>query len=160
MTTERTDNADATIQALIGAWSLDSFVETNLSTNVSHEPFGKAPRGYITFGPEGRILVVITADGRQAPHDLKSVSEADRVRLYDTVMAYGGTYECKGPGHVVFTIDISWNEKWTGEVQDRFVELSGNRLNITVGPQIGISGQLIKAVLSWTRVVKANERSN
>lgn len=152
MTAPQTPAQTPNAADLIGSWSLDSFVETNLTTHAKDEPFGPTPQGYISFGADGRILVAIVRSGRAAPANLKHVSEEEKSRLYETLMAYGGTYENAGAGRIVFHIDISWNEAWTGQAQDRYVEISGDRLFITVGPQIGIYGQPIKAVLSWTRV--------
>jgi hypothetical protein len=60
-------------------------------------------------------------------------SDAEKVRLFDSLFAYAGTYTL-GDDKVVHHLDTTWNQSWTGTEQVRFYKLSGNRLSIHGAP--------------------------
>src|SRR5437762_5599373 len=76
------------------------------------------PLGYITYGKDGRVLVVILRHPRPRPEALDKISDQQRADLHRTMTAYGGTYRFDGK-NVAHNIDISWNEVWTGSKQVR-----------------------------------------
>jgi hypothetical protein len=93
----------------------------------------------------------MVSDHRPKPKDLAKISDQERAERFNTVVAYGGTFEVVG-NQVVHTVDISWNETWTGTTQRRDFRIDGSRLTIDVGPQIGVDGRRSTAVLIWTKV--------
>ena len=79
-------------------------------------------------------------------------TDQERVRLHQTMNAYGGTYTVQGD-KVTHHVDISWNEAWTGTEQIRFFKLDGNILTITSAPiKSPIDGREGRAVLVWEKV--------
>ena len=95
------------------------------------------PQGYITYGKEGRMMVVIVRQPRPKPAPDK-ITDADRAELYKTLSAYGGTYRFDGKT-VEHNVDIAWNEVWSGSKQVRYVTREGDRLTITT-PEYRFAG--------------------
>src|SRR5262245_15622297 len=105
--------SDETFQQLLGTWRLVSWVRHLIERGDTLEPFGKTPSGFLSYGGDGRMLGFMVSDRRPKPIDLTTVSEKDRVELFNTMAAYGGTFEVSGT-QVIHKVDISWNETWTG----------------------------------------------
>ena len=61
------------------------------------------------YGNDGRMLVLNLSSGRPKPDSLESITDEQRVQLFRTMVAYGGTYTIDGQS-VSHHIDISWNE--------------------------------------------------
>lgn len=139
------------VDQLCGTWRLVSWTRQIIETGETVAPFGKAPTGFLSYSRDGRMSGCMVSDHRPKPKDLAKISDQERAELFNTVVAYGGTFEVVG-NQVVHTVDISWNETWTGTTQRRDFNIDGNRLTITVGPQIGVDGRRSTAVLIWTKV--------
>jgi hypothetical protein len=65
----RSTQAQTTNQ-LAGTYRLISFQRTVVATGETTEPLGKAPKGYIIFGRDGRMMVLLVGDNRPTPKDL------------------------------------------------------------------------------------------
>lgn len=80
------------------------------------------------------------------------MTDQERVELFKTTVAYGGTYNYDGKT-VTHHIDISWNENWTGTDAVREVKLDGNKLMLSTVPTPSpLDGRLAIGVLIWERV--------
>lgn len=60
-------NAKAGNEELYGTWRLVSFTGKILETGETMDIFGKSPRGFINYGRDGRMLVLIVSDKRPKP---------------------------------------------------------------------------------------------
>ena len=138
-------------EQLYSTWRLVSWTRQIVETGETATPFGKAPTGFLSYSPDGRMLGFMVSDHRPRPSDLATVSDQERVELFNTVVAMGGTFEVVG-SQVMHKLDISWNEAWTGTTQRRNFRIDGSRLTIQVSPQIGIDGRRSTAVLIWDKV--------
>ena len=138
-------------EELYGTWRLLSFTRQVVDTGETANIFGKSPHGYITYGRDGRVFAIIVREDRPKPADLAKITDAERAELFKTMLAYGGTFKAEG-SRVVHNVDISWNENWTGTAQVRNFRIDGNRLIISVDPQIGGDGRRITSVLTWEKV--------
>jgi len=135
---------------LNGTWQLVSYTRTIVSTGEKSDVFGKEAKGYIMYGRDGRMLCIIT-DKRPNVPDVTKMTDKDRVELYKTIIAYGGTYTYDGKT-VKHKVDISWNESWNGTVQVRNVKFEGNRLILSAEPAVGaLDGKLRKLEIVWER---------
>ncbi len=76
---------------LVGLWRLVSFQREYQATGDRELPMGMTPAGYIVFLPEGRMAVVITGEGRNAP-----TTDQDRANLFNSLVAYTGPYRVDG----------------------------------------------------------------
>ena len=133
-------------EALQGTWKL---VEVRGDITAA---FGKSPQGFFIFGNDGRTLVLITAEKRPKISDLAGMTDQERVDLFKTMLAYGGTYIFDGK-EMKINVDISWNENWSGTEQIRFAKLEGNRLELTtpLAPSI-FDGKPTRTVLIWEKL--------
>ena len=97
------------------------------------------------------MLCIIT-DKRPNVPDVTKMTDKDRVELYKTIIAYGGTYTFDGKT-VKHKVDISWNESWNGTVQTRDVKFEGNKVIFSAEPTVGaLDGKLRRLDIVWERV--------
>jgi hypothetical protein len=139
-------------ERFFGTWRLVSFTRIVLATGETTDIFGKSPRGFLNYGRDGRMLALLVSDKRPKPADLAKMTDQERVELFKSTIAYGGTYTYDGKT-ITHHIDISWNETWTGTDGKREVKFEGNRLILsTIPAPSAIDGKLVTAVLTWERV--------
>ena len=137
---------------LYGTWRLVSFTSEMLEGEEETNIFGEAPYGFIHYSPDGRMYAIIVKAERPKPADLAEMTDEERVELFESVIAYGGTFTFDGKT-VTHNVDISWNENWTGVPQIRNVSLEGRKLYISTNPMPSpIDGKLGIGILAWEKV--------
>src|SRR5260370_35453894 len=77
--------------AVIGTWSLQSYVRERLSDGQRHNQFGDAPVGYIGYAPDGRMYAIFTRDDRIPPPDAVPTYE-EGVPLLGSMGAYAAPF--------------------------------------------------------------------
>jgi hypothetical protein len=117
---------------LQGAWKMTSWTVEDLLSGEKTPALGENPAGYITYSPEGRVMVLVLRGGRERPAGLVP-TDAEKIALYDSMFAYAGTYSVDDE-KVLHHIDMSWNEAWTGTTQIRFLKLEGDQLTYISAP--------------------------
>jgi hypothetical protein len=136
---------------IYGTWSLVSFAIKDTATGKTTDAFGKNPKGFINYGRDGRMMVLIVQGERPKPVDLSEMTDAERAQLFKTCISYGGTYTFNGTT-VTHHVDISWNENWTGTEQVRNVAFEGKRLILSTNPMPSpIDGSMGVGMLVWER---------
>jgi Lipocalin-like domain len=75
------------------------------------------------------MYALFAAGGRVVPAG-DQPTDAERVQLHKSMLAYAGTYTIAGD-KVVHHIDIAWNNARLGSDQVRFFTLDGDRLILT-----------------------------
>lgn len=148
------DVSTGDIVSICGTWYLENFVHEVLESHEKKDIMGKHPNGLITFTKEGRVHVIIAAEIRPLLSSEAVVPDSEKVALYDSFMAYSGTYTIEDNNYCTFNIDISWNRSWEGTSLKRIFHLSRNNLEIDLLPQIGIDGNLVTAKLTWLKEKK------
>jgi hypothetical protein len=118
---------------LVGTWRLTGYERTVVATGEVSEPLGKSPKGYINFGQDGRMIVLLIGDKRPKPTDLSTMTDQQRADLFKTMLALAGTYDTDGKT-VTYHPDVSSNEIWTGTHQKRIINLDGRKLALTTIP--------------------------
>lgn len=105
-------------------------VATGLVTNA----MGPDPVGYLSYHPDGRVMAVVVSRERAA---LKGEvpTDAEKVALFDSMLAYAGTYTFEN-GRVVHHVDASWNPAWGVSDLIRPFSIDGNRLVISGAPGV------------------------
>jgi len=135
----------------LGTWKLQSFTTEDLATGQKTDLFGAHPSGYLIYGPDCRMSVIMIKEGRKAPLTLVP-TDAERIELYGGLFAYAGTYSIEGD-MVSHHIDASWNQMWTGTTQVRQLKIEGKSLYIkTVPAKAPLTGKESTSVLVWTKV--------
>jgi hypothetical protein len=150
-------NADVTGSALaaenplLGTWKLQSLVSEVIATGQRSNSFGDHPDGYLSYSPDGRMYSIVVSKNRPNPGDADP-SDDEKLKLQGSMIAYAGTYTLSGEA-VLYNIDISWNQSWTGRHQLRFYKLDGDTLTLTTAPaRSPINGQESKFVLVYKKV--------
>jgi hypothetical protein len=138
-------------QELYGTWRLVSFTQQVVATGQTEDPYGKAPKGFINFSPDGRMYAIVVRDNRPKPADLTKMTDQERAELFKTMLAFAGTFKLDGD-RVMFNVDISWNENWTGTTQVRNVRIEGRTLVLSTGPFSGPDGRQVAVTVTWEKV--------
>jgi hypothetical protein len=133
-----------------GTYRLVSYTRTLVDTGRV-ESFGRQ-QGFITYGKDGRMLVLIVRGNRPRPESLEKMTDQQRADLFRSMNAYGGTYKFDGKT-MEHHIDISANELWTGTTQIRDVRKEGDRLIYTTRPApFTDDGKMSVVTLQWEKV--------
>src|SRR5438309_11916798 len=105
-------------EVLDGTWKLVSSKRTNTATGVTTDTLGPNPRGYIMYGKDGRMMVLMTRSDRPKADSIDKITDEQRTSLFSSMLAYSGTYRFDGKT-IEHQIDLSWNEVWSGTAQVR-----------------------------------------
>ena len=139
-------------ERLYGTWKLVRSIRTIVATGEKINAYGARPKGYLSYTRDGRMIAILAKDGRPRIADMAKATNKDRVELFNTMLAYAGTFTVEGD-KVTHHVDVSWNENWTGTKQIRHIRLDGRKLYITSDPQPGpVDGQQVIGELEWEKV--------
>ena len=138
-------------EELPGTYKLISSTRTIVETGEVKDSYGKQPKGYIMYGRDGRMLMLVTHDGRPEPSRTE-MTDQDRADQYRTLNAYGGTYTFRD-NRIEHHIDIAANETRVGSTEIREVKRDGNRLTYTTKPQpFSADGKMSVITLVWEKM--------
>jgi hypothetical protein len=133
---------------ILGIWKIVSWESEFQATGEREPVLGKNPTGYIIFTPEGRMMAVITGEGRNAPK-----TDQDRGDLFKSLFAYTGMYRVEGDKWIT-KVDVAWHPAWVGTEQVRYFKFDGDRLQVisawvpaTARPEKGMG----RAIITWER---------
>lgn len=146
-----TPPASAQAEAIVGTWKLHALTREVIQSGQQSNVLGERPAGFIGYLQDGRMWTISGAATREKPAALIPTAD-EKVRLYDTMFAYTGTYRIDAD-KVIHRIDISLNQHWVGTDQVRFFKVEGDTLTITTPPyRSNLDGQEIRNVAVWKRV--------
>jgi hypothetical protein len=137
---------------LTGTYKLISSKRKIVETGEVQDTWGANPKGFISYGKDGRMLVLIVTDDRPKPESVEKLTDEQRAKLFRTMTAYGWTYEFDGKT-VQHHIDISWNEVWTGTTVVRELKREGGKL-VYSSPAAPFSsdGRMSVVTLVWEKI--------
>lgn len=118
--------------AVVGTWRMLSWKREFVETGDRIDSLGPDPIGFVTYTADGRVHAIVVQKNRAKPA-ATPLSDGDKIRLFDSMLAYSGTYELIDD-RVVHRPDASWNQLWTGTDQVRYFKFDGERLHLW-GPQ-------------------------
>jgi Lipocalin-like domain len=135
--------------ALVGAWRLVSW-ENRADGQVTY-PMGTDPLGYLLYTADGCFSVTISRAGRArfAAGDLLGGTPGEKAGAVEGFVAYAGRYSFYGD-RVVHHVELSLFPNWVGTHQERFAELSGDRLTLSASPLL-LAGKQQVPHLVWER---------
>ena len=136
---------------MIGTWKLVGLERIDLISGVKDNLFGPGTTGYLSYSPEGRMIVIHLLGSRKKPAG--SIPTPDEAHsLINSMVSYAGTYAVD-KNEVTHDIDASWNETWTGLQQRRTFVLDGNRVTLTTPPQADpLDGKMSVRRLTWEKL--------
>jgi hypothetical protein len=139
---------------LVGTWHLEAF-EIEFQADGRRQPsMGERPRGRFIFTEDGWASSLITAEGRCI-----GSSDAEQTALMRSMIALSGRYLIEG-NRLLFDVDNSWNEAWTGVRQERFVDLRGDRVKLSTAWMASPwhpGEPTVRVVLSWARAAASDK---
>jgi Lipocalin-like domain len=133
---------------LVGVWKLVSW-QVIVDNEPPKKEFGFHPKGYLVLTPEGRAIVLTTAENRSP-----GIGDAERARLHKSMLAYSGKYRVEGRD-LITRVDVSWNEEWNGTEQRRHFRIDGDKLFIESAPAPSI---LFPGKTDFRRIVWEREK--
>jgi Lipocalin-like domain len=140
-------------QQILGTWKLVSYVREEVASGAKSDVMGAHPCGYINYGPDGRMIVIIAGSDRKRP--LGSVATPDEAEaLIRSMLAYAGSYTIDSQAKTVtHQIDVSWDQSRTGESLVRHYSLDGDRLTLTTEPSNDpATGTKTIRTVTWEKV--------
>lgn len=145
--------ANSVQQAILGTWKLVSYVREELPSGARSDVMGAHPSGYINYGPDGRMIVVMVGSDRKKPAGALATPDEAQA-LIKSMLAYAGTYTIDTQAKTVtHHIEISWDQSRTGTDHVRTYKLEGDRLTLTTelstDPAIGT--QTVR-IVTWERL--------
>lgn len=143
--------SDDAAKRLVGSWKLMSVIREEVPSGIKADLMGPNPTGFITYGLDGRMMVLIIRGDRKKPSGPRPSSD-EAEALFRSMVSYTGTYTVSGD-KVTHSVDVSWNESWTGDAQVRFFKFDGNSvaLSTEVSPD-PINGKMSVRTMTWERV--------
>jgi hypothetical protein len=138
--------------SVVGTWKLVSNTATTEKGEVNKAAFGQNPSGLLTYTADGRMMAIISDDGRKplSIPDRVAAPAEERAQAYSTFMAYAGryTFSCD---KVVHHVEVASLQNWVNTDQTRFVTLRGNRMFLRNTPQ-SRGGVLVTIESVWDRL--------
>ena len=138
--------------SVVGTWKLVSVTATTDKRDVDKAVLGQNPFGRLTYTADGRMMEIISEDGRKplSIADRVAAPAEERAKAYSTFMAYAGKYAftCN---KVVTHVEIASLQNWVNTYQTRFVTLRRNRLTVRTTP-ISRAGVLVNIESVWERL--------
>jgi len=149
----QTERVNSIKQQILGTWKLVSYVREEIPSGAKSDVMGAHPAGYINYGNDGRMMVIIVGSDRKKPAGPVATPE-EAEALIRSMLSYAGTYilnrEAKTVTH---HIDVSWDQSRTGESVVRTYKLDGDRLALTTEPSSDpATGKKTVRTLIWERL--------
>ena len=140
-------------ERILGTWKLVSYVGEDVASGNKTDVMGPHPSGYIEYGRDGRMIVIIVGTDRRKPAGAVA-TPAEALALLTSLLAYAGTYTLDAAAHTVtHHIDASWDQTRTGESHVRSYRFEGDRLTLTTQPSRDpATGRTSVRTVVWERV--------
>lgn len=123
-------------EALTGTWYLREAYAVGPTGERLHDLYGGRPTGIIHYGNDGRMVALITHDGRERlDGDRQAAPELQRAEAYKSSIAYAGNFALEA-GWVLHSVDISTYPNWVGTVLRRALSFERDTVVLTTAPQM------------------------
>jgi Lipocalin-like domain len=137
--------------SVVGTWKLVSVASTTDKDETNKAALGQHPSGLLTYTADGRMMAIISDDGRKplSIPDRVAAPAEERAQAYSTFMAYAGryTFTCD---KVVHHVEVASLQNWVNTDQTRFVTVVDNRLHVRNAPQLR-NGVMVTLESVWER---------
>jgi Lipocalin-like domain len=141
-------------ERLIGAWTLESYVEKPADGSEPVHPLGEGATGIIMYTPDGYMSAQLMRAGRKpfGSGDWFNGTPEEYQEAASSYIAYSGPFhvdeERQTLTHSMF---VSFFPNWTGQTQPRVVELDGDVLRLSTAAPIQSAGRTVMSYLQWRR---------
>jgi hypothetical protein len=132
---------------IVGLWKLTSNVTKIVETGAMERQGGEHPIGYQLFTRGGHLMFIQNSENRKRPAG-PTPTDAERVALFNSMIAYAGTY--KLDGSKVLT-HMEANAVPGQPDRSYTMEINGNKLTLTADPFKNANGQQIVSMRTFER---------
>jgi hypothetical protein len=134
---------DVESNTLFGWWQILSSQVEFEDTGERVDTFGVDPLGHLAIERD-RMMSILTS--RERPNN-------DPTALFETMIAYSGSYRVEDEGKLVIKVDTAWHPAWVGTEQVRFFRLDDGVLSIATAWQTHPSfpGRMARGLLTAQR---------
>jgi hypothetical protein len=146
------DGGSMSHPALVGAWTLVSFVYQQENGIAIPSPWGQNPPGLLIYTEQGYMAANFMRANRQpfATDNMLAASADEKASIAETFVGYSGTYEVQDT-RVIHHVQVASFPNWIGTDLVRLMEWEGDRLRLHVPPIPSKRGPLTQ-ILTWQRV--------
>ena len=143
----------ASSRELMGTWRLVSYVGEEVASGATSDVMGAHPAGYLSYGRDGRMMVIIVGSDRKRPVGPVATPE-EAAALIRSMLAYAGTYTVDAAARTVtHHVELSWDQARTGESFLRTYRLQGDRLTLITTPSNDpATGRKTVRTVTWERL--------
>jgi hypothetical protein len=136
----------------VGTWKLVSVTAKTDKGDVDKAVLGEHPSGLLTYTANGRMMAIISDDGRKplSVADRVAAPAEERAQAYSTFMAYAGSYTFTCD-RVVHHIEVASLQNWVNTDQTRSATLQGDRMLVRNTPQLR-GGVTVNIESVWERL--------
>ncbi len=114
---------------LVGTWKLVSAWSTR-PDGTRAPTYGENPTGFLTYTPEGRMIVIVgRSDRKPLSGNRVTSSTAERAEAFSATLAYAGPYSVE-PGKVIHHVEACTYPNWIGSNRVRTMKLESDRLTL------------------------------
>ncbi|MGF1675646.1 MAG: lipocalin-like domain-containing protein [Rivularia sp. (in: cyanobacteria)] len=143
---------------LLGTWKLISITSIFSDGKIDREAFGTNPIGYITYTPEGKIMVIFSKSERPLLSGnsaspltaaIHQIPIEERSQAFSSFNSYAGSYTLDG-NTVIHHVEIASIPNRVGKSLSRTFTLNVNQVTLKTPPSK--SHDTPKFELVWERV--------
>ena len=121
---------------IVGTWRLVSISATLDDGRVVHGQFGEHPNGLLTYTADGRMMTILTEEGRpRLSGDRLSSPPEEKAKAFTSLAAYAGSYTYVD-GEVTHVLETASVENWVGSKLKRRATVEGDRLTLLAPMQV------------------------
>jgi hypothetical protein len=138
--------------SVVGTWKLLSVTAKPEKGGADKPVLGQHPSGLLTYTANGRMMAIISDDGRKplSVADRVTAPAEERAEAYSTFMAYAGRYKFTCD-KVVTHVEVASLQNWVDTDQIRFVSVQGNRMHVRNTPMLR-AGVMVNIQSEWERL--------
>jgi Lipocalin-like domain len=132
---------------IVGLWKLTGNTTKIVASGAMEKQAGEHPSGYQLFTKGGHMMYFQAAENRKPPAGAVA-TDAERVALFNSLVAYAGTFKVNGS-----KVLIHMEANTVPGTPDRAyaMEISGNKLTLTADPFMNGTGQQIVSIRTFER---------
>lgn len=136
---------------IVGVWKVVSIETKEVQSGKVTRPLGDQLTGTFAFTRGGNFSGMVFRTDRKPPA-APNATEAERVALFNSLVAYNGTYRTEGD-KLVMKIENSHIQSWNGTERILTIEISGRRLTGRSAPlKAASTGLEVVAENVWERL--------
>ena len=136
---------------IVGVWKVVSIETKEVQSGKVTRPLGDQLTGTFAFTRGGNFSGMVFRTDRKPPA-APNATEAERVALFNSLVAYNGTYQTEGD-KLVMKIESSHIQAWNGTERVLAIQISGRRLTGRSAPlKAASTGLEVVAENVWERL--------